>query len=557
SEEEHGDRELATPAFFIPIAPGPLLDLLVPAARKAGGSIALLPSGTARVEPVGTFEVIANGSKRAITGYAVYGIDFSPLYTWFDADGTWFGNFSSWQSEVIEGWESAIPQVVDHQDVLTRAISAKLAAANRHVPPAAGLALTHARVLDVDKGVWAADQTILVVGDTIKAVGPKVEIPAGAEVIDLAGKRVMPGLIDMHAHLGPNDGVLNIASGVTTARDVGNEPDLLDDLKERFDDGTAIGPSVVRFGFIEGRNEKAASSIVTAETVDEAKAAVEYYAKRNYEGVKIYNSVKVELVPVITKEAHARGMLVTGHVPIHMVANEAVRAGYDGIEHINQILLNFFATKDTDTRDTTRFTLVGEKMGAFDLDGKPMREFIELLRKNKTVLDPTLAVFEGLYVSAPGKLVPGTEDTVERLPSQIQRGFITGGLPLDGGKRELYARAWTKMLAAVKMMWKAKLHVVAGTDHIAGLMLHHELRLLVAAGIPQIDAIRMATTEAARAMRLEKKLGSIAVGKRADLAILTGDPLADIKQLRTIERTVRAGVVYASAPLFSAVGVTP
>ena len=156
----------------------------------------------------------------------------------------------------------------------------------------------------------------------------------------------------MHAHLGDADGVLDIASGVTTVRDVGNDPDKLDDFKKRFDDGTAVGPHVYRFGFIEGRNEKAASSKVTAETEDEAKAAVEFFAKRGYDGIKIYNSMKPELVPLLAKEAHARGMVVTGHIPVHMLANEAVRAGYDGIEHVNMLFLNFFADHDTDTRDT-------------------------------------------------------------------------------------------------------------------------------------------------------------------------------------------------------------
>ena len=79
----------------------------------------------------------------------------------------------------------------------------------------------------------------------------------------------------MHAHLGTRDGVLDIASGVTTARDVGNDPDKLDDYKKRFDEGVAVGPHVLRMGFVEGRGEKAASSAVTAETPDEARAAVE------------------------------------------------------------------------------------------------------------------------------------------------------------------------------------------------------------------------------------------------------------------------------------------
>src|SRR5436309_2459281 len=99
----------------------------------------------------------------------------------------------------------------------------------------------------------------------------------------------------MHSHLADADGVLDIASGVTMARDVGNEPDKLDDFKKRYDAHEAIGPRVLRFGFVEGRNPKAASSKVTAETEDEAKAAVEFFAKRGYEGIKIYNSVKPEL----------------------------------------------------------------------------------------------------------------------------------------------------------------------------------------------------------------------------------------------------------------------
>ncbi len=560
SEEEHADRTISGAAFFLPMADGPTSDLLVPAIQKAGGKLALLPGCEATLETIGTLEVAVGSLKRKLTGYAIRGIGFDPIYTWFDDAGVWFGECTSWQSIVREGWESVSQQIVERQLAITKAADAQLAQVARHVPPAAGLVLTHARVLDIDKGSWLADQTIVIVGDTIKAIGPssgRLALPTGAETIDLGGKSVIPGLIDMHSHTAATSGLLGIASGVTTIRDVGNNPDVLDELKQRFDTGTAVGPQLVRYGFIEGRNEKAASSVVTAETPDEAKAAVEYFAKRGYEGIKIYNSMKVELVPLLAKEAHAKNMLVIGHVPIHMLANEAVKAGYDGVEHINQVMLNFFATHDTDTRDTTRFTLVGEKMPAFDLDGKPMRELIDLFKKHKTVIDPTLVPFQDLIAGVPGKITPGLEPVVERLPAQVQRRFLTGGLPLDGDKRELYAKAWTKLLAAVKTLHKAKVHLVAGTDHIGGLMLHEELRLFVKAGISTTDTLRAATIEAARGLRMETKFGSISVGKRADLAILTGDPIADITKLRTIERTVRAGVIYTSAPLFESVGVKP
>jgi imidazolonepropionase-like amidohydrolase len=558
SLEEQGDRTISGRAFFSTIASMPTNDLLVAAALDAGGTIALLPAGEVKVDRISELELRAGEQTKKVVGYRIRGAGFTPSYSWFEASGPWFGRFSAFFPSIVPpGWESVIPRMIEHQNDLDRAAEALLAKAARHVPPTAGIAFTHAQVLDIASGKWLADHTILVIGDTIKAVGPRVAIPSGAEVVDLSGKRVIPGMVDMHAHMRPEDGALAIASGITTVRDVGNEPDVLDAHKERIDRGIAIGPSILRWGMIEGRNEKASSAVVTAETVDEAKAGVAFFAKRGYEGIKIYTSVKVELVPVITKEAHARGMLVTGHVPVHMSAEDAIRAGFDGVEHINQIMLNFFATKDTDTRDTTRFTLPGEKSATFDLRGKPLRDFIELVRKRKTVLAPTLVAFEDLYVDVPGKVRPTLEDTVSRLPAETQRGFLVGGLPAEGGKRETYLRSWDTMLAVVKELWKAKVHLVAGTDQIAGLMFHYELSLLVRAGIPAIDVLRIATMEGARALRLETKIGSITAGKRADFAILTGDPLVDIKQLRTIERTVRAGVVIESAPLFASVGVKP
>jgi imidazolonepropionase-like amidohydrolase len=262
-------------------------------------------------------------------------------------------------------------------------------------------------------------------------------------------------------------------------------------------------------------------------------------------------------VPLLANEAHARKMMVTGHIPVHMLAHEAVKAGFDGIEHVNMLFLNFLATHETDTRDTTRFTLVGDHAAELALDGKPVQEFFDLLRQNKTVLDPTLGAFETLFVGAPGKIVPGLENTVSRLPLTVRRLFLLGGLPMDAAKRVTYAKAWDQIMAMVKAMWVAKLHVVLGTDGIGGLMLHHEMELFVRAGIPTKDVLRMSTLDAARGMRLEKRFGSITVGKRADLVILDGDPLEDIKKIRATVFTMRAGVLYKTDALYKAVGVAP
>ena len=560
SHEESGDQEVKGSAFYAPIADLPdAVGWIAEAALKAGGTLPLLPGGEAHIERSSDATVSSGKEQRHLVGYAITGLDLSPVRVWMNDDGSWFGVVSPWWSVVPEGWESVIEPLIEKQNQLDRERDARVAAKSAHRPPAAGLAYTHARVLDVERGRWLADQTVLVVGDVIKSVGPSAgaKLPAGVEAVDLANKALLPGLWDMHAHLGDVDGVLDIASGVTTVRDVGNDPDKLDDWKKRYDDLSAVGPHVLRFGFIEGRNDKAASSKVTAETEAEAKAAVELFFKRGYEGIKIYNSVRPELVPLLAKEAHARGMMVTGHVPVHMLANEAVRAGYDGIEHINMLFLNFFADHDTDTRTTTRFTLVGDKAATFDLKGKPVVEFLALLKEHHTVIDPTLNAFEDLLVGEQGKVISGLEPLVLRLPVQTQRAFLLGGLPLEGDKAKTYRASYEKMLAMVKAVHDAGVPLVIGTDSLAGLMLHHELALFVRAGLSTADTLRAATLDAARVMRRDKQSGSIAVGKAADMFVVDGDPLARIADAGKVVSTMRGGVVFASAPLYETAGVRP
>ena len=557
SREEAGDRSLTSPAFYVPIADIPdTIGLLAQALLKAGGPLPLLPDGQAAIEKLGDATVSANGAQMHLTAYDITGIDLLPTHVWMQDDGSWFGFIDPGFSVVPQGWEGVIETLVVQQRQMDRARDARIAQSLAHKPPAAGYALAHARVLDVESGKWATDQTVVVVGDTIQSVGPSktAKIPAGAETVDLAGKAVVPGLWDMHAHLGPADGALDIASGITTARDVGNDPDRLDDFKARFDAGTAVGPHVLRAGFIEGRGEKAASSKVTAETEAEAIAGIEFYAKRGYEMIKIYNSVKPELIPVITKAAHAHGMMVTGHIPVHVLANEAVKAGYDGIEHVNMLFLNFIADHDTDTRTPLRFTLVGDKASDFDFDAKATRDFFGLLRQHQTVIDPTLDAFESLFMAQQGKLTPGTEWLVGRLPVQVQRGFLTGELPMEG-KVDQYARSWDKVVHMVKALQDAKVTTVVGTDALAGLMLDHELELFVKAGLTPADALRDATIVPARAMKLDKKSGTVTAGKTADLAVIDGDPIANIADVRKVVTTVRAGVAYPSKDLFAMVGV--
>ena len=560
STAENGEKELAGPAFYLPLAPVPdLYGPLVTALRKAGGVMPLLPDGEARLERTGETTVRAGAEEKHLVGYAITGIELTPRRVWLEDDDTFFAVVDPWFSCIREGWEASIDPLVALQKQLDTTREKETSQRLTRRPPPAGLAFVHARVFDAQAKRWLLDHTVVIQGNRIKAVGPTktTNTPAGAEVVDAAGKALVPGLWDMHVHLGEGEGVLHIASGVTTVRDLGNDADRLDDYKKSYDDGTTIGPRVLRAGFVEGRGEKAAASKITAETEAEARAAVEFYASRGYEQLKIYNSMKPELVPVLTGAAHAKGMRVSGHVPMHMRAEDAVRAGYDEINHINMLFLNFFIDKDTDTRTPLRFSIVAEKGPGLDLQSKPVKDFFALLITKKTVIDPTVNVFEALFAARMGALSPSVIPVASRLPVQLRRYFLTGGLPVPEGKDQLYKDALTASLKMIKALYDAKIPIVAGTDSLPGLMLHRELELYVAAGLPAGDVLQIATLGAARVMKRDKTSGTIAPGKDADLVLIDGDPLARIEEIRRVVTVVRGGVVFPSAELYQSMGVRP
>ncbi|HEX4455392.1 MAG TPA: hypothetical protein VH143_31245 [Kofleriaceae bacterium] len=174
SEAEEGDAAATKPAFYNPLAEGSIDPWLIPAALHAGGALSLYPSGTMHVDKVGDATV----DGRALICYAVSGFALAPYYAWFDvATGAYFGWVEPDGAMVPEGAEKLIEPLVTKQTAIEAARAADIAKRAEHEPPAAGLAYTHARVLDVERGKWIADQTVVVVGDTIRAVGPKPRFP--------------------------------------------------------------------------------------------------------------------------------------------------------------------------------------------------------------------------------------------------------------------------------------------------------------------------------------------------------------------------------------------
>ena len=555
-----GRRAVAGRAFYLPFDGTPFDAALLARAllRVPGGTIALLPEGEATLERVGELDLEAGSTRRTVVQYAIGGLEFAPVRVWLDTGGGFFASASHWLTVVPIGWQAAVPTLLAAQDAAEAARSAALAQRLAHRPQKA-LVFTGATLFDADAAVLRPGRTVVIEGGRIAAVGPDgaVRVPDGAEVVRLNGKTLLPGLWDMHVHLGGVDGLLDIANGVTTVRDMGNDMDTLLAMKKRFDDGTAIGPRVVLAGLVDGSGPYSAPIKDKTDTPAQAKAAVETYARHGYVQLKIYSSIKPELVPLLARAAHEHGMRVSGHVPAFMNAEQFVLDGADEIQHENFVFLDFFFATVKDTRGPARFTAVAEHGAEIDPSQPRVQALFKLFLEHHTVIDPTVNVFETMFVSRRGAILPGWAGVAARLPAQVRRGFLAGGLPVPEGKDALYRESFRAVLAMLKAQFDAGIPMVAGTDAMAGFTLPRELELWVEAGIPSARVLQIATLGGARVMKLDHELGSVAPGKLADLVVVDGDPVADIHALRRVETVVKGGVVYSVPALDRALGIQP
>jgi imidazolonepropionase-like amidohydrolase len=556
---EAGEHRLVGPAFYVSQSGPPAeLALLARALVAApGGRLPLLPSGEARVEKLSERSVTAGTESRALTQYAVAGLGFRPQPVWLDEKGELFAIVDDLTSLVPEGWEGVVDRLREDQDSQSQARRADQARRLRRVP-AGPLVFEHASVFDAEEGRLKPLTTVVVVGDRITAVGPdgSVTVPPGAERVDAGGRALLPGLWDMHAHPDLDDGILYLAAGVTSIRDMAAEPERSGRFRV-FESGEAVGPRVTFAGIVDGRGPFHGPTKVLVDDEAEARAAVRAMAAAGFPQVKIYSSVKPELVPVIAEEAHRHGMRVSGHIPAFMTAEQAVRAGYDEIQHVNMLFLNFLYDQVQDTRTPARFTAVADHAAEIDLDSERVRGFLALLKERKVTVDPTLGVFENLLDDRPGQVAAAYAAVADRMPPLVRRGFLEGGFAVPEGAETRWRAALPAMERMLMALRRQGIPIVAGTDALAGFALPRELELYVEAGIPPAEVLSMATLGAARVAGRDDRLGSIGVGKLADLVLVDGDPTRTIGDIRRVRLVVRGGAVFDPDALCREVGIRP
>jgi hypothetical protein len=522
------------------------------ASKSIDGEVPLLPSGSARVEHVRDAEVATDSGMATASLYSIAGIGMTPIYIWLDADREILAfDFGGYLGMIPEGWDT---------DALSKLSTVQTEASVEHTQALAGnlatnlsepLLFENVNMLDVETGELLQDHFVLVEDGKIAAISNLPLTSVAAIRIDATGKTLMPGLWDMHGHFGLDDGILNIAGGITNVRIIGGVHDKIMEMTEKVDSGAVIGPHAYRAGFMDKAGPYASGW--AAESLEDALERVDFFAENGYMQVKLYSSIEPGWVAPIAERAHSHGLRVSGHVPAFMSAEQAVRAGFDEIHHINMVFLNFLAGDREDTRQQLRFSLYGEQAADLDLDSDEVGEFIALLKENDVVVDPTAAIFESMLVHVAGEPDPTFTAIVDHLPPTVSRGMYSPEFP--HGKT--WARSLPNQSAMLRKLYDNGIQLVPGSDNMAAFTIHRELEVYAEAGIPNAAVLKMATLDSARVTGVDSRTGSIEVGKDSDLILLDGNPLENISAVRRATLVMKGSTVYRPDELYKAIGVKP
>lgn len=428
------------------------------------------------------------------------------------------------------------------------------AAAEAAAPaPAPALALTNATLIDGTGRAPRPRMTVLVRGSRIADVFPagRQPLPADAQVVDLTGRYLIPGLIDAHVHLGTRPrpaGMMQqilraaLLSGVTAVRDMGGSAAVVTPLARAALPDTAMSPRIYYAAVLSGPGRwftgefgahaagglplgesplvrRVGTGTAVRQVVAEARAA-------GATGIKIYDAVDAALVRALVAEARRQGLRSWSHLAVQPTRpGELVAAGVEVVSHGDQFRAELTTTLPAGLGDSARRALRQDEYRRMSPDDPALAALLAQMKAAGTMLDPTLFVMLPLEPPA---------DTTRAAMDQLLSAFR-------------FAAAMTRRAA------RAGVPIVAGTDAIGGSSanLHAELQLLVdSAGLTPLQALTAATRNAALALGAQDSLGVVAPGMLADLVILRADPSRDIRNTQTVEAVVRAGHLHRrSAPL--------
>jgi imidazolonepropionase-like amidohydrolase len=554
--------EAARPREFFTIAgyaPATMQMLMIRywASHGSPADLQTLPSGSVKVEPRGKDTISVGGKDETLDRFTIEGLIWGRETLWFDASRNLIAEVST-DAEfdhfeaIRDGYESALGAFVGRAGADGMASLAELSK---------GISGSHADTLAITGGILidgtgapaVPDSAVVIHDGRIVAAGPRasVKIPKNAKVIDARGKTILPGLWDMHAHFEQVEwGPIYLAAGVTTVRDCGNEFEFITAVRDAVAKGQGLGPRILAAGIVDGSGPLALG-VARVDTPEQAKMWVDKYHDAGFQQIKIYSSVKLDELKAVADEAHRLGMTVTGHIPEGLDAYQGVNAGMDQINHIQYMLPIMAPPSPPGEKPLARMKAQSE----IDLNSPEAQKAIAFLKAHDTVIDPTLAIFE-FFTANTSKPPASFEPGVTKVAPELAEQLVDVGPPSPAAP--LVDKIFAKEVEITGALHRAGIRIVAGTDQtVPGYSLHREIELYVQAGFTPMEAIQAATVVPARVMGLDKELGTVEPGKRADVIILGGNPLDDIHNSRKVEYVITNGTMYDCAELWKSVGFKP
>ena len=426
------------------------------------------------------------------------------------------------------------------------------------------VALTRVRVIDGTGTTAREDQTVIIEGETIRAVGKtgSVAVPAGARVIDLAGHTVIPGIVGMHDHMyysSPVSGSMKImpfsypklflATGVTTIRTTGSvDPYQELNLKAAITAGQTVGPEIVVTGpYLQGPQTQA-TTMYPLRAAEDARRMVRYWTEEGVTWFKAYTTITREQLGAAIDEAHKHGAKVTAHL-CSVTYREAVALGIDHLEHGLFANTDFHPNKQAD-----RCPPDGDSVfAALDVNSAEVQRTIRAMVDGKVALTSTLAVYE---LSAPSR-VPVDQRVLDALHPDVSKYIGEWYARARTANDSLWRRAFRTGMEFERAFVKAGGLLAAGADPccqsaIAGYADQRNFELLVEAGFTAEQAVQIMSANGARVLGIADRVGTIAPGKQADLVILRGDPTRTVGDIRNVTTVFRKGIGYDPVKLTEA-----
>ncbi|MEP6849144.1 MAG: amidohydrolase family protein [Acidobacteriota bacterium] len=549
-------KTVATPKRFFTIAgyaPASVQMMLMRyLAKNKITTTETLPGGSVSIEDRGKDSVTADGKTVDLERYIVGGLIWGREWVWMDKQQNLVAlvgvdaEFDHFEA-IRDGYEDSLGLFISKSAADGMAALADMAA--KMSPQEKGsLAIINANLIDGTGKAVVNNAVVVIENGRIKAVGPaaSVRIPKGAKKFDAQGKYLLPGLWDMHSHFEQVEwGPVYLAAGVTTARDVGNEFDFIKSVRDAVAEGKGLGPRLLLAGIVDG-DSAGALGIVRANNAGEAAMVVKRYHDANFQQIKIYSSVKPDVVKAICDEAHKYGMTVTGHIPNGMNAIQGVEAGMDQINHV-QYVPRVLLPKDYKRQPGV--------VPNIDVNSPDAKRTFQFFKDHNTVFDPTMVIFEWLFHAAAtpyAQIEPG----VAKLPKALYGPINNTGFPPE---QAAFGQANIEMyLKVIGALHQNGLRIVAGTDQtVPGHSLKRELELYVKAGFSPLEAIQAATLVPAQVMKVDKDSGTVEAGKYADLILVDGNPLDNISNLRNTKYVIANGKLFECAKLWTSVGFKP